>query len=295
MSPSPAHRAVRFLTGGDGTLYLASVPDLVPRREGTAYVALGRDTLGLRLPDQAPVSYWRGTTVASAALVLDVELVVDPGGSPDVTYAHRDGAHELVGPQFRAAWTEDHGRLAVTVASDAPHAFGDVLHAAALAVLVARLIVRGGVALHGAAFDADGRCVVAFGPSGAGKSTLARRFADAVLTEEFAMLEPVDGGWVHALYAERRAAMVIEGRTWLPLVGVVRLEHGRGQTARGALTGAEAMPLLLEECTTFRGLEAQTLDNLAALLQSVGVARLFHALDDDDDRTFATLFGAQRA
>lgn len=282
--------AARFSTGSDGTLFLCATDDLVSWTGGAVVNALGLDAVELLLPEGSPTSNWRELQRPKPRLRLDVLDLGDADTPADICFEHRDDGGSLAGPGFIARWHGAHGQLAVKPLRSGRHAYGDIVQSAALAVLIARLILRGGVALHAAALEDKGRVVVAYGPSGAGKSTLANRFQGAVLSDEYAMLEPFRGGWYHALYAERRAAQSVAGRTWLPLAGLCHLTRGIDRSCRRPRSAAAAMLDLLPQMTMFRGLETRALDNATTLLQQAPEAAFEHVLDDEDATAHAALF-----
>ena len=291
MNPGATGRAASFSAGADGTLFLDPAPNLITRRGGEVINALGLDAVRLALPPEAPLSRWRGTRTSQVALSLTVRIVDSVDADVDVSFEGDGEAQRLRGPDFEARWSGGSGELDVVPPPGVRHGFGDVVQSATLAVLIARLILRGGVALHAAALESRGEVVVAYGASGAGKSTLSNRFPDAVLTEEYAMLEPTSHGrWYHALYPERRATHRVQGREFLPLRRLCLLSHGAGRSRRTPLRASDAIPSLLQEATAFRGLEAQLLHNVASLVSTVPLAAFAHALSDDDAWALSALF-----
>lgn len=280
------------MRGPDRTIYIAAPPTLRQVREGTVTVTAGIDRLVIHLPPGSPPSSWRETTDQQGDLSLAVRL--EPWDARpsqhDVEYRAHGDERTLTGPRFHVTWCGARGELWCGKREGDDLAFHDDLHEAALAILIARAVERGGLAFHAAALEVDGQVAVAAGASGSGKSTLAARFPEHLLTEECAILVPTTEGWKHALYAERRGAYRVQGRALLPVAAVWALQHGTGVSHGALAKPSEVWSTLMQETTIFRGLEQRTFDNLARLLQQVPCGRFAHALDDDERDTLGRLF-----
>ena len=129
---------------------------------------------------------------------------------------------------------------------------GQVLSAARLGVLEASIATlmslvlrRGGLLLHAATIEIEGRAVVVVGESGRGKTTLCQRFPNHFLNEEYAFLAPTgpNGTWEAHWYAQERGPTT-ERPSVLPMGRLCLLSPRRSRTAVLAATNAEALTTL---------------------------------------------------
>jgi hypothetical protein len=150
--------------------------------------------------------------------------------------------------------------------------------------LAAAIIERhGGLCLHAAAIELDGRAVLFIGPSGAGKSTavLLARGAPVFAYDRVAV--SCQNGAFHAfgLPAGSRVPGARSAHLALPLGAVFRIRRGEGVPRILPLTAARAMFALREstEVTDPSQLaEQRRLDAATALLARVPVAELHTVL-----------------
>lgn len=166
-----------------------------------------------------------------------------------------------------------------------------------LRVLTAyRLLEIGGVMLHSAGVESDGRAWIFFGRSGAGKTTLSRKSLEAgrrVLSDDINAVRPMEGAGDDRPFVERMPFAGDLGRTGrpgeaFPLVALYRLEKGR----RLGADGVEVRPLepalavaALAACAPFVNLDPHREENLArrivGLIEEVPCRVLHSTLEGD--------------
>ena len=163
------------------------------------------------------------------------------------------------------------------------------------------LAERGGLLLHGASVEVDGRALVFAGPSGAGKTTLSRRLGAAgahVIADEVAavrLARAADGRVEPRLFGHPLPRRFGDGRApkeGIPLAGIGLISHaGPGAAPRGTrLSPGQAGRALLHRVflpAAHRSLAESALTTVEAIARAVPV----HALSlPDDDRAVGAAF-----
>lgn len=106
---------------------------------------------------------------------------------------------------------------------------GGRLTADAVVRITASLLLpdRGGLLVHGASFDLNGRGVLAMGPSGSGKSTLARLSGRPVLSDEISLVTIGAGGEIMVEGTPFAGGHAPAPRPALPLERILVLSQDR--------------------------------------------------------------------
>lgn len=152
---------------------------------------------------------------------------------------------------------------------------------ASLATALTAAIVNreGGLVLHAAGIELDGRAVLFIGPSGAGKTTAANHSAGARwMARDRAAIYPTPLGWYAAGMAggdtidlPRAPARV------LPLAGIYRVVQARDRVETKALSAPDAIRYLRESVQSVaasRREERARLEAIASVSKSLPVALL---------------------
>lgn len=137
------------------------------------------------------------------------------------------------------------------IAELAPHPSMMGLDMLLRALVTLEAVARGGLALHAASVELDGRAHVFMGGSGDGKTTLARKLQDEgarVLSDEMTVLHPSDQGWiVHGTpyrFGSSKPAL---------LDGLWTLRKGPGIAARALSPSETHRALIRNLCLPIRG------------------------------------------
>lgn len=141
---------------------------------------------------------------------------------------------------------------------------------AVILALILRLMMVGGVTLHGSAQIVDGKGIICTGPSGNGKSTISRLFAErgvTVLTDERPLLRPRKAGGFQLFGSPWPSSgkFVVNGSA--PLNKIYFIEHGSRQELL-PLTTREALLRLLDVALV-PWLESSFFDPMIPILESV--------------------------
>ncbi len=219
---------------------------------------------------------------ALAPVAGEVHAVVSPapelaeGFSREIKWAWDGDVAQLETGRVRAELRRLGARRYAASALAVPDDAG----CASLATALTAAIVKreGGLVLHAAGIELDGRAVLFIGPSGAGKTTAANHSPGARwMARDRAVVYPTPHGWYAAGMA---GGDVIElprsPERVLPLAGIYRIARG-GDVAARALSAADAMRFLRESVQSIAASpeeERARLDAMASLTSACPVALL---------------------
>lgn len=161
----------------------------------------------------------------------------------------------------------------------------------ARAVAYQAVLCRGGLMLHAATLQADGRALVICGRSGAGKSTLsAKRFTTSYLGTEYAFVVPDrNDGWLLWWHGQSRGP-TRSCRWTMPLGALLRLTAERNHSAIGRVALSDAVAFLVESAFWCEGIGLQALlDNALDLARAVPSARFDHCLKTPSEELLAMM------